>query len=197
MVDKYDLAKQYYETMQYSKAYKLILELAKNGDTKSQVILAELLYFGHGVEVDKDKSYYWFNIAIEKNNLDALYSCGLSFIEDTEKSIESCKYLEQAAKLGHKKAIIALASFYTHGQYCFKRDINKAISLYKKACILKDKNSCLNLYLILKENNNRKEFKEFVNREIGPLNYAKIILKGNWMKCLNAWKYIFRRDLLK
>lgn len=188
MLDRYNIGKEYYKNKKYQKAYKVFFELANMGDVNAQVSLATMLYNGIGVNVDTERAYYWYKIAAEQNNAEALYYCSMHYLEDIGKVDIGKKYLERSVELNYAFAITTYAYYYEHGDHSYKKNKNKAIALYKKSCLLEDPEACLNLYSLMCEQNMKKEFREYIKRDIGYLKYLKIILKDNWKNCFKLYE---------
>jgi len=187
MLDKYNIGKEYYRNKKYQKAYKVFFELANLGDANAQVSLATMLYNGTGVNLDIERAYYWYKIAAKQNNAEALYYCSMYYLEDIGKVAIGKKYLEKSVELNYALAITAYAYYYEYGDHGYEKNKDKAIVLYKKACLLEDSGACLNLYSLMNGQNMREELREFIKREIGYLKYLKIILKDNWRNCFSLF----------
>lgn len=190
MVNKYNLAKNHYKNKQYKKAYTTFLSLAESGDLNSQISVAAMLYHGDGIDIDKDRAYYWYKIAAEQNNPEALYCYGMYCLEDIGKTDEGKRYFEKAVELDYVSVIATLAYYHHYGDHDYEQDKNKAILLYQKACLLKDSQSCLNLYALMEEENRKSEFHQFIKEDLGYFKYLRIVVKDNW-RAFFHWKAYF------
>ncbi len=103
---------------------------AKDGDAISQVEVGKCYLWGSGIDADDKKAQKWFEMAIEQNNVDALfwigYMCEKGKIKKTKLSKAFEKYspkkaCEKAAKEFYDKAAISNQPDALYWQYCNAR----------------------------------------------------------------------------
>jgi len=168
--------KQFYKKKKYKQAYEIFLRLAELGDIDSQVLVGNMLYNGQGVVSDMDKAYNWFKIASDANNAEALYYLAMHYLEDLDEIKIGKKYLSKAVNLHYSQAITTMAYYHEFGDHNYEKDEIEAINLYKKACILKNKDACKKLFILMKRKNMLNELQKFIQGQIGYFKYLKIIL---------------------
>lgn len=96
------LAGIYLTKNQLRKSASLFKKAAELGYTDSQVELGAMYRKGLGVLKDYRKSVYWYEKAIEKDNIDALcdITYSLAKLKDSEKSMRKAKkYVERAYEI--------------------------------------------------------------------------------------------------
>jgi len=182
---EYSIAQEYYDKKEYKKAYTIFLELAHKGDSQAQLQLGTMQYEGKGVLIDKNNAYFWFQKVAKNNDPEALYRCSLYCFEDLNNIKKGKTYLNKSVQLKYPKAIFMLARCFDLGHDGYIQDEEKAIKLYKQACLLKHKQACLDLYSILKEKNRIFEFRQFVKRDMGQFDYVKNVFTLIYNKCFN------------
>lgn len=181
---EYINAKKHYDSQEYQQAYNILLKLAEQGHIKSQAIIASMLEEGKGVKSDRNQALYWYEKAAYNNHAQALYIWAIHNFEALEKIDEGKKYLEKSVSLACPEAIHFLATCLDIGEYGYVKDEERAINLYKKACLLRYKMSCSYLYNILVEKNKKNEFREFVNREMGSIVMFKLMVIPYIKECV-------------
>ena len=74
--------------------------------SQAQNNLGLLYKFGDGVEKDKNRAFYWFNVASSQSNKDAIYNLGLLYRQNKKEdgNVNGIKYITKAANLGHPPA---------------------------------------------------------------------------------------------
>lgn len=136
MSDAFVKGKNYYYGLgtrkSYKKAYPYILQAAKIGNPHAQNILGCYFSGGHGIKINYNKSFYWFN-----------------------KSVHN-KDFKISQKRNYTVALCNLAMAYDFGQGIPKNK-TKAIYFYKKAAELGDLQSQCNLGCVYREVNKMKE----------------------------------------
>jgi TPR repeat protein len=189
VINSYETAKKYYQNKNYKKAYEIFLDLAEAGNTDAQVSLGNMFYHGDGVEQDIESAYKWLERAAYQNDKEALYYCGIHYLEDTQEKKKGKEYLLKAMQLNYISAILAMAYYYEYGDQGFTQNVDKAIQLYKKACQMEDSNACLHFYILMKKCNKINELQNFIKDEIGRFKFLKLLLKDNWKKFLTGFGY--------
>lgn len=99
---RYDAAFKLYSNQAYPEAFNDFKELALNwNDARSQCMLGNMYYEGHGVEQSFINALPWYQKAAEQNNAKALYALGLIYANGTGIPKNDTKaefYLDQAIK---------------------------------------------------------------------------------------------------
>jgi hypothetical protein len=65
----------------YKAAYKVFLELAKQGDARAQYNLGFMYYEGLGVSKDSKEAFKWFRLAAYQGYADAQFYLGMMYLE--------------------------------------------------------------------------------------------------------------------
>lgn len=170
-----NIGKQFYKKKKYKLAYEIFLKLAKLGDLDSQVLVGNMLYNGQGTASDIDKAYTWFKVASDGANAEASYYLSMHYLEDLDEIEIGKEYLLKAVNLNYSQAITAMAYYHEYGDHSYAKDEIKAIALYKKACILENKDACKKLFILMKQKNMLSELQKFIQEKIGYFKFLKII----------------------
>jgi len=122
-----------------TKQSKLELEYYKKaaelGNIYAQTTLSDHYAIGIGVNVDKEKSFYWEMQAALNGNLSSIKSVAYSYYSGvgTSKNYdEAIKWYQKAIDMGDDESIHDIAAMYENGEG-FDKDTDKAIELYTKA----------------------------------------------------------------
>lgn len=177
MTNEYNIAKEFYKKKEYKKAYKVFLKLAKNGDIDSQVAVGNMLYNGQGIPLNIDMAYNWFKISANNNNPEAQYYCAMHYLEDLDEIDMGKEYLIKSYEQNYAPAITAIAYYYEYGDHKYNKDENKAIDLYKEACILENRDACKKLFVLMKQKKRIIELQKFIKDKLGYFKYLKIIIR--------------------
>ena len=103
---------------EYEQAYRIWLELARNGHAQAQFDLGVMLHSGLGFDKDHQTALYWFDKAAEQNHADAenylgaIYKTGNGTDQDIEKALI---YLRRAMEHGHQRARTSYAELLANG----------------------------------------------------------------------------------
>lgn len=109
--DIYILADKAFEEGNYSEAFKLFTQCAKNGDTASMGRIATMYTCGEGVECDYDKAIEWELKAIDNGNTSMLLNIGITY--RIKGDIRKAKYwFEKSLESGDAEAALQLAKLY-------------------------------------------------------------------------------------
>ncbi|MEA1879605.1 MAG: tetratricopeptide repeat protein [Campylobacterota bacterium] len=175
MTKEYKNALKEYDLKNYEKAYTLFEKSAKSGEVDAQVTLVSMLYEGNKIRQDISKACFWYEEAAKQDDLEALHFCAVYFMD--EGDIDKGKiFLNKAIEYDYPPAINTLGTIYDYGDFKYESNKEKALELYKKACLLQERSACLNLYKLCKKVKKIYEFKNFLNHEIGYIKYFKIIM---------------------
>ena len=134
---------KHYQSKEYTQAYKVFLELAKNGYEEAQYNLGLLYMDGLGIEKDCHKAIHWFKKASLKDDIDAtyniatLYDAGECIEEDNE---EALFWYEKAISLGDEEAI-----YFAGVIYADKKDYKKSYDYFLKSSLLRNEFSMYEL----------------------------------------------------
>lgn len=123
---------EYYDKNDYSHAYPLFLEAAKQDHIIAQAYLGQMNYYGQGVNQDYAEAVKWYRkaaeqgYAIAQNNLGGMYFNGQGVNQDF---VEAVKWYRKAAEQGNANAQYKLGSMYEYGQGV-QRDYKEAYSWF-------------------------------------------------------------------
>lgn len=155
------------------KNYEDYLVLAKEGDVDYQMIIASILF-------DEEKiveGMEWMKKAADKDAAQAQYLYGWYCLENNDL-LNGKDYLSKASRQNYIEALYDEAKLMDFGDFGYKKNINEAIDLYKKACILGRKQACTALYSILIEMKGKEQTKQYIKKKIGCFNFILLKLLG-------------------
>ena len=128
----FGMARIHYIDREYEKARVILERLIKNGHANSAELLADMYYFGDGVD-RSDKKFselahkaYALGSIRAGNQLYHVYYWGHGVMADDKLA---GKYLEEAAARGDSVSIITLAEALTIGALGYEKDYQRAKSL--------------------------------------------------------------------
>ncbi len=145
---KFKNALKLQEKKEYAKALKILIPLAQNGFSKAQRILGESYLQGIGVNININKSIFWFTKASEQNDAVSFYWLGFIYepgmdIKGMEIKIKnhdkSKKFYELAVKFFQKDAEDADAEAMRWLAICYQtgsgitQNFEKAIYWFERA----------------------------------------------------------------
>jgi hypothetical protein len=102
----------------YKAAYKVFLELAKQGDARAQYNLGFMYYEGLGVSKDSKEAFKWFRHAAEQRQGRAQHSLGVMYLQGSgvqKDPKEAFKWFRLAAYQGYADAQFYLGVMYLEG----------------------------------------------------------------------------------
>ncbi|HHB76709.1 MAG TPA: sel1 repeat family protein [Desulfobulbus sp.] len=139
----------------YAKALRLYLQIARTGDPGAQFVVGGMYYKGQGTDPDHRQGFFWLLKAAEQgvSSPESLSIIGTMYLQGSgvpQNYREAQKYLEQAADLGDVTAKKNLAFMYYNG-LTGKPDYGQALELYKEAALLGDDVSQSNVGLMYAE----------------------------------------------
>lgn len=111
-----ELGKKYFESENYAKALKYVKQAAAEGDIDSQVRLADMTFFGNGVEMDRETAHNMLDKAIEKGNAYAMERKGFYLICEGMKA-EGFEWFKKAAEAGNADASVYVMNCYRTGDF--------------------------------------------------------------------------------
>lgn len=125
-----------YDEYAYGQARILYEKAIDLGSTDAIYELAELYYYGNGVERDYEKSLTLYNDPKLDNHPEAVFSRAVQY--DTGEGVEqnyetSFALFNKAAELGHTPSIFNIGYMYEYGEFVDK-DLDEAKKWYQKAC---------------------------------------------------------------
>ena len=107
-----------YEKKAYSKAFKLLLPLAKKGYAKAQLYIGDCYANGNGVVMNTEEAVKWYRAAADQELPDAqhrMYKCCLDGI-GMERNLENAaKWCRRAADAGFVEAMFDMGTLYDEG----------------------------------------------------------------------------------
>jgi len=160
------------------KKYNDYLILAEDGDSDYQIIVASILFD----EANNIEGMKWLKKAAKQNNAQAQYLYGWHCLENNDLQ-HGKYYLSKASAQNYTEALYDEAKLSDFGDFGYEKDIIKATSLYKKACIYGNKKACNALYSILIETKGKEQAKQYIKHEIGCLKFLLIkILPLHWLR---------------
>lgn len=121
------------EIVDYKKAKFYNEKLAKQNDNEAYNNLAWLYHTGNGVEKDLDKAAEYYNKSGLLGNSDGYYSAAWVYYDSEKKDYKKAfEYLQKGVEVDNLQCLNLLGIFYEKG-YAVEKDMNKAISYYKRA----------------------------------------------------------------
>lgn len=136
------LGLEHYYDREYEKALAIWLPLARDGEMNSQVLVARLYEFGHGVAKDAKKAAFWYRKGLplvraqaEVDDRDFQFILArilLRGMGTARNDAEGLRWLERSVALEDTRAMAFLASLYATGEIV-ARDEPKARELYRQA----------------------------------------------------------------
>ena len=133
----------------YGKALRLYLQLARQGDAGAQFVVGGMYYKGQGTDPDQRQGFFWLLKAAEQgvSSPESLAIIGTMYLQGIgvpQNYQEAVKYFERAAAQDNLQAIKNLAYMYYNG-LTGKADYKKALHLYRQAAQLGDDESQSNV----------------------------------------------------
>ncbi len=125
-----------YDEYAYGQARILYEKAIELGSLDAIYELAELYYYGNGVEQDYEKSFSLYNNPKLDNHPEAIFSRAVQYDsgEGVEQDYEqSFALFNQAAELGHTPSIFNVGYMYEYGEFV-DIDLEEAKKWYQKAC---------------------------------------------------------------
>ena len=138
------------DTEECEQTFKDFREHARYGSPQAQMIVAAMLYSGHGVERDVKESLKWYRRAGKYQLPFALYRSALMFLHEPEieQNIpKALTFLERATKRGSVEAAMTLADMYNDGKLVNK-DLKEAGKWLKAASDLGNKEAAYRLGMV-------------------------------------------------
>lgn len=129
------------EIKDYPQAIKLFEMSANKGNSKSQLKLAEIYYFGKGVKKDCNIALKWLEKSANEGNyyaqfnLASFYNEGDCIKQDFKKAIE---WYEKSANQGNPNAYFNIGIAYYKGKGVIQNH-QKGLEMFKKSLNQKDK----------------------------------------------------------
>ncbi|RUM39299.1 MAG: hypothetical protein DSY57_01395 [Desulfobulbus sp.] len=139
----------------YAKALRLYLQIARKGDPGAQFVVGGMYFQGQGTDPDHRQGFFWLLKAAEHgvSSPESLSIIGTMYLQGNgvpQNYREAQKYLKRAAELGDVMAQKNLAYMYYNG-LTGKPDYGQALALYKEAALLGDDVSQSNVGLMYAE----------------------------------------------
>lgn len=113
------------------EAYKILKQLAEQGDAKSQNSLGNGYQHGFWGETDLKQAEYWYRKAADQNYVKGIHNLGmLEFLQGNYK--QALPFFEKGASLNNAASINLLGTYYSEG-IVFQQDYKKALEYFSKA----------------------------------------------------------------
>lgn len=138
------------DTEECEQIFKDFREHARYGSPQAQMIVAAMLYSGHGVEKDVKEALKWYRRAGKYQLPFALYRSALMFLYEPEIEQNIPKgiwFLERAVKRGSLEAANTLADIHIEGKLVDK-DLKEAGKWLKAGSDLGDKQAAYRLGVV-------------------------------------------------
>ena len=131
----YEQGREAYVNGDYERAFRIILPLARAGDSEAQKMMGIMYDYGHGVEADPVKSLDWYTRSAKQGQTAVQYQLGAKYFrgDGVEKNHqEAVKWWQMAADGGQVDAQFNLGLLYFRGSTIESND-EKAVQLFKQA----------------------------------------------------------------
>ncbi|UNM95806.1 sel1 repeat family protein [Ignatzschineria rhizosphaerae] len=139
-----------YDSYAYGQAKILFEKAIELGSIDAIYSLAELYYYGNGVEQDYEKSFSLYADPKLESYPEAIFSLAVQYDsgEGVEQSYEkSFKLFEKAANLGHMPSTFNIGFMYEYGEYV-DVDYEEAKKWYQKGCDVNYNEACRAVELV-------------------------------------------------
>jgi len=124
-------AEALFEDDKPEEAYKILKQLAEQGDAKAQNSLGNGYQHGFWGEIDLKQAEYWYRKAANQNYAKGIHNLGmLEFLQGNYK--QALPFFEKGASLNNAASINLLGTYYSEG-IVFKQDHKKALEYFSKA----------------------------------------------------------------
>ena len=100
----------------FSNVVDTLIEAAKQGNTRVQIMLAEHYIEGDGVPRDIDEAMKWWQMAAEQGDVTAQYNLAQCYREKNNPA-EAVKWYRKSAEQGYAEAQYMLALRYDNGKF--------------------------------------------------------------------------------
>lgn len=139
-IAQYNTAYLYKKSYKSEKAIKWYEKSANQGYRDAQYEMGKIYAYGlNPIKSDLNKAINWFEKAANLGHIESQNILGRLYkYQDPKKSF---KWYEKAANQGSPEAEYEIGLFYYQG-IIVEQDKNKAIQLWKKACIAQDQSAC-------------------------------------------------------
>lgn len=97
--------------LDYSVYSKRLVNAAKAGDVEAQCSLGFFYWNGDGVAEDDEKAFYWWNLAAQKGDDDAMTGLGMYYVKNNVDAL-ALEWLNRASSLGNNAADYYLYLYY-------------------------------------------------------------------------------------
>lgn len=118
-------------------ALDTIRTLAENGHTSAMYNLGVIYYQGNDVDTNYAEAVKWFEMAAEKNDMDAIMALALIYSEGgfgvTQDYAKVVEYYKKAAEMGNPIAQYNLGTYHEAGMHGMMQDFKEAMNWYIRA----------------------------------------------------------------
>ena len=125
----------FYEKKEYTKAFSLYYEAAKQGSAEAQKNIGVCYENGHGIKRNYTEAIQWYRKAAEQGNAVAQLYLGICYEEGRgveRNNAEAFIWYRKAAEQGEPEAQVCLGICYEFGRGIEKNSV-KAVQWYRKA----------------------------------------------------------------
>jgi len=102
-----EAASQAYRNKDYRTAFEAFTELARNGDPRSQTVLAMMYKYGEGTTIDLEQAFQWYLEAALQGYPSAQHNVGIMLVDGvgiTADPVAAKEWLSRAVDSGHEDA---------------------------------------------------------------------------------------------
>ena len=131
----YEEGRKAYISGEYRSAFKILLPLAKQGNSEAQKMLGIMYDYGHGVKADSEKALVWYLRSAEQGHPAVQYQVGAKYFRGDgvrQDYAEAARWWEMAANGGQVDAQFNLGLMYFRG-LSITSDDAKAAALFSQA----------------------------------------------------------------
>lgn len=140
----------YFRIKRYRDALPHLEYAASQGSSDAKAHLAEMYYYGFGVEIDREEAFRLNTEASDDGNLYSTYTLGMMYLRGvaTEMDVQKAyELISRAADRRYPQALNALGTFYMTGTFV-ERDLVEAERLFRDAVSLGDRRAAANLEVL-------------------------------------------------
>jgi TPR repeat protein len=106
-VADFEAASQAYRDKDYAAAFEAFAELAKNGDARSQTVLALMYKYGESTPINLEQAFHWYFEAASQGYPPAQYNVGIMLVEGVGVTADpeaAKEWLSRAVDSGYEAA---------------------------------------------------------------------------------------------
>jgi len=129
-------ARKAYDAADYAEAIRILRPLVEGGNADAQYLMAQLYFFGLGVEKNDLQAAQLYAVPAGRGNAEAQYRLGYMYATGHGVAYDpgtAERWWLEAAKRNHRAAIVALSDFYHEGLYRAEDELKARIWLNRAA----------------------------------------------------------------